>query len=399
MGLFDSVNFDDPKTMGLLNAGFGMMAESGNPYRPQNLGAVLQTGLNQYQTTLTQADLLKRKQESDAMRLKMAQQDYDQQAGVMNDNQAARQNAQRWGGILQQAQESGQPLDLQKLRLQGVPFNVLKELADSKNLGRDEVTRTAEIQGADGGKVIQGYTKYGDAVGSGVSGYVAPQLVNQGNKSSFVTPQAGQSVPMGLSPSEAGAESRFNRQLEQSNKQFNERLEFDKNTQTNPVRSPMSVTLQKELLESDDVKQSSKAITAILGEAKKLNKQAYSGYGASTRAKIASNFGSSESADATVNLDNMMTGQALESLKTIFGGMPTEGERKILLDMQASADKTPKQREDIMDRAIAASDRRGLYASKKADAIRSGKYLTEGVADTAATMRYNVQTGKLEKVN
>ncbi|WP_230682031.1 hypothetical protein, partial [Streptococcus pneumoniae] len=54
----------------------------------------------------------------------------------------------------------------------------------------------------------------------------------------------------------------------------------------------------------------------------------------------------------------------------------------ILLDMQASADKTPAQREIIMDRAIAAAQRRGDFASKKAGSIRGGTYLTEGVPQT-----------------
>lgn len=148
---------------------------------------------------------------------------------------------------------------------------------------------------------------------------------------------------------------------------------------------PMSVTLQKELLESDDGVQSSKAVVDILNEALKINKTAYSGYGAKGRAILASNLpGATPGADATINLDNMMTGQALESLKTVFGGMPTEGERKILLDMQASADKTPVQREAIMTRAISAAQRRGEYAKQKAKSIRSGAYLSEGMPEAAA---------------
>jgi hypothetical protein len=65
-------------------------------------------------------------------------------------------------------------------------------------------------------------------------------------------------------------------------------------------------------------------------------------------------------------------------MKSIFGAAPTEGERKILLDMQASVDKTPKQREAIMDRAIAAAQRREQYAKSKAVSIRDGSYLTQG---------------------
>lgn len=143
---------------------------------------------------------------------------------------------------------------------------------------------------------------------------------------------------------------------------------------------PMSVTLQKELLESDDVSNSSDAVIKTLTAAKEKSKDAYSGYFAKGRAVLASNLpGDTPGADATIDLDNMMTGQALESLKLVFGGMPTEGERKILLDMQASADKTPKQREAIMDRAIAAAKVRGEFSRAKAKSIREGSYLTDGV--------------------
>lgn len=149
---------------------------------------------------------------------------------------------------------------------------------------------------------------------------------------------------------------------------------------------PMSAALQKELIESDDLVQSTRNTIRTLEEAKKINSQAYSGYGAKQRATFASNIPgmSTPGADATILLDNMMTGQALESLKSIFGGAPTEGERAILLDIQASANKTPKQREAIMDRAIAAAQRRGVYATNKAAAIRSGKYLTDGFSPDAA---------------
>lgn len=142
---------------------------------------------------------------------------------------------------------------------------------------------------------------------------------------------------------------------------------------------PMSATLQKELLESDDTVQAAKNTVLMLESAKKLNKEAYSGYFAKGRATLASNLpGESKGADATIEIDNLMTGQGLESLKSIFGAAPTEGERKILMEMQASVDKTPAQREAIMDRAISAAKRRSKYASDKAGSIRSGKYLTDG---------------------
>jgi hypothetical protein len=142
----------------------------------------------------------------------------------------------------------------------------------------------------------------------------------------------------------------------------------------------MSATMQKEVFEADDTVQSGKAVINILDQAAKLNDTAYSGYLAKPRAVLRSNLpGQSAGADATINLDNMMTGQALESLKLVFGGMPTEGERKILLDMQASADKTPGQRKDIINRAIKAAKTRVAFNEKKGKALREGTYMTEGV--------------------
>jgi hypothetical protein len=172
-----------------------------------------------------------------------------------------------------------------------------------------------------------------------------------------------------------------------------ERLSFDKTKPqaANSRSGPMSVTLQKELIESDDNVQQSASAIAALKKAKTINDKAYSGYGASTRAALVSNLGGSKSADATVELDNLIGNQALSSLKTIFGGNPTEGERAILLDLQASSSKTPTQRTAIIDRAIKAAEVRSKYAGSKAQSIRSGKYLTEGAPAMGADDDINSQ--------
>lgn len=152
-----------------------------------------------------------------------------------------------------------------------------------------------------------------------------------------------------------------------------------------PVK--LSPGQEKELFEADDLVRSAKRAESILNEALKLNDTAYSGYLSKARATLRSNLpGESAGADATVDLDNMMTSQALESLKATFGGMPTEGERKILLEMQASTDKTPKQRKSIIDRAILAAQSRAAYNAKKANALRTGVYNYPEYSDeTAAT--------------
>jgi hypothetical protein len=136
----------------------------------------------------------------------------------------------------------------------------------------------------------------------------------------------------------------------------------------------MSATAQKELFEADDGVAAAKGALTMLAEARGLNDKAYSGVGANLRAKVVSNLGGSDAADATVNLENIIGGQALASLKSIFGAAPTEGERKILMDLQASSDKTPKQRADIIARGEQAVQRRLEFNTKKAAALRSGTY-------------------------
>ena len=139
----------------------------------------------------------------------------------------------------------------------------------------------------------------------------------------------------------------------------------------------LSATAQKELFEANDTVQASANVVEMLTRAKTLSKDAYEGVGAKQRAAVTSNTFGSKSADATVDLDNITTGQALESLRSVFGGSPTEGERKILLDIQGSANMTKKQRETIYDRAIELAKRRQNFNQNKAKSIRDGSYFSE----------------------
>jgi len=151
-----------------------------------------------------------------------------------------------------------------------------------------------------------------------------------------------------------------------------------KGKQSGSAKTNLSATAQKELFEADDMITSGQNVMSALDQALSLNNKAYSGYGAQERAAVRSNLpGESEEANATVDMNNIITGQALESLKATFGGMPTEGERKILLELQASVDKTPKQRESILKRAREMAARRVEVNRKKADALRKGTYMTE----------------------
>jgi hypothetical protein len=83
-----------------------------------------------------------------------------------------------------------------------------------------------------------------------------------------------------------------------------------------------------------------------------------------------------EAVDATQNLDNILQSSALPQLKAIFGGQPTEGERKILLDIQGSSSKPPKVREEIFNRTTQAIERRIKFNKEKAESLRGGTYFT-----------------------
>jgi len=141
---------------------------------------------------------------------------------------------------------------------------------------------------------------------------------------------------------------------------------------------PPSPTVLKEMIKADDMVQAGNNTITALDQALEYNEAAYSGYGAKMRAQAQSNIAPTKSADATINLDNLITEQALGSLKATFGGMPTEGERKVLLEMQASVDKTPKQRAAIIARAKAAANRRITFNQKLSESLRTGEYYKPG---------------------
>ena len=156
-----------------------------------------------------------------------------------------------------------------------------------------------------------------------------------------------------------------------------------------PAKSmqPLSVAQQKEVLDADELAQTSQNTINTLNNALKINPIAYSGIGAKERAYIRSNtplLAESPEANATVQLENMITTQALEGLKAAFGNNPTEGERKIQLELQAAPNKTPEQRKEIIERAIAAAQNRLNFNTQKAEALRGGTYMRPGYSPITA---------------
>jgi hypothetical protein len=83
-----------------------------------------------------------------------------------------------------------------------------KSLAELSGLGTPEAWKTVEVPGLDGSKKIITLDKSGRPLGEGFAGYVAPHLVDTGDKKQFVVPQAGQSFGMGMTPGQTDASNR-----------------------------------------------------------------------------------------------------------------------------------------------------------------------------------------------
>jgi hypothetical protein len=147
--------------------------------------------------------------------------------------------------------------------------------------------------------------------------------------------------------------------------------------------APMNATTMREIFEADEGAQASSNVMTALDTALELNDKAYSGIGAETRGYLTSLTGA-EGGEATEQLQNVVTQQVLENLKATFGGMPTEGERQILLQVQGSVNKSPEVRKRIYEAAKTAAQRRLEFNSQKASGIRSGEYFQPGYSPQGA---------------
>jgi hypothetical protein len=84
----------------------------------------------------------------------------------------------------------------------------------------------------------------------------------------------------------------------------------------------------------------------------------------------------------TRQIENLLGQQALGTLKTIFGGNPTEGERAILLELQGIGAKSRDERKLIMERLFEVLEDRKARLTTRLDDVISGRYKTyEETAD------------------
>lgn len=128
--------------------------------------------------------------------------------------------------------------------------------------------------------------------------------------------------------------------------------------------------------ERDELARKSGATLSMLDQALALNDQAFDGVGSRLQAQVMQNVSPWETpqANATIEFDNIVMGQALESLKAIFGAAPTEGERKMLLEIQGSASQPREVRANILRRAKAMAQARMTAYQEESRALRTGEF-------------------------
>ena len=136
-------------------------------------------------------------------------------------------------------------------------------------------------------------------------------------------------------------------------------------------------TIAKEIFEADEGAQAGQNVLTALDKALELNATAWDGPLADVGSSGAALLGNQEAVQ-TQELKNIVTANALESLKATFGAAPTEGERKILLEVQGSINQPRAVREAIFKRAKAAAERRLKFNQERAGALRGGEYFDPG---------------------
>ena len=104
-----------------------------------------------------------------------------------------------------------------------------------------------------------------------------------------------------------------------------------------PARKPLTAHEQTAIDEADKAVMANRGVIGTLQDAKQLiAKTAFSGLYPMQRAEISANIpdspllpGTNQPAKDTLMLNNAVISQAVDQLKTTFGGNPSEGERKI----------------------------------------------------------------------
>ena len=161
--------------------------------------------------------------------------------------------------------------------------------------------------------------------------------------------------------------------------------------------SDLTATETKKLFETEDNIAAAQNVLSSLDTAISLNDTSRDGFGADFLSTVGANvpdwipgIGGGPQDANTMQLKNLVTEQALSQLKLIFGGQPTEGERKILLEIQGSVDQPAEVRKRIFERAKQMAQTRLQFNQQRKAKIESGGYGQTVPADgSAPAMRGN----------
>lgn len=120
---------------------------------------------------------------------------------------------------------------------------------------------------------------------------------------------------------------------------------------------------QKELIGAKKTIISAPNAEAKIKEALGLNDKAFSAglLGVDTQKYLARHTGTyGETLANTTKMSNITMRNVLSTLKSTFGGMPTEGERKVLIDVESAMDGTEGERKAVLEQALeAVKNRKG----------------------------------------
>lgn len=180
-GLLDFVN--SPAGMGLLSAGFAGLANANRNTPYNNLGRAGLAGLTGYTAASALQDTRRKAEQQELARKSLPE-------------------------LFKTGSDGATTFDWKRGVELEIDPKTLAAYAALPDAGRAKVERTIDVTGANGQKQTVQYDAYGRPVGGGIDAYVAPQLVDTGDRKQFVVPTAGQAFDVGMSPAEALANQR-----------------------------------------------------------------------------------------------------------------------------------------------------------------------------------------------
>lgn len=191
-------SWDDPRSMAVMNLAAGLMGGG-------NFGQALGRGLAGYSDAMSNA----KRQALLNEQMQWKRDEINREKAERERKDAIESNIQKLiresflpttgpqaiaadalGPTPQKAESIGQtrPINFQALAAQGVPFERLKQLAESQNLGRSEVARTVKGIGPDGKEYEYQVDKFGQNVVPGMAQFRAPIMQDLGGQVAALDP-------------------------------------------------------------------------------------------------------------------------------------------------------------------------------------------------------------------